>query len=48
MLQDVFMFSGTIKSNIKLRNDDISDEQMIQACKYVNANYFIEYPTIRR
>ncbi len=42
MLQDVFMFSGTIESNIKLRNDDISDEKMIQACKYVNANHFIE------
>ncbi|MCD6482150.1 MAG: ABC transporter ATP-binding protein [Candidatus Izimaplasma sp.] len=42
MLQDVFMFSGTIESNIKLRNYDITDEEMIQACKYVNANYFIE------
>jgi ATP-binding cassette subfamily B protein len=42
MLQDVFMFSGTIRSNIKLRNDEISDEKMILACKYVNANHFIE------
>ncbi len=42
MLQDVFMFSGTIESNIKLRNDEITDEEMVQACKYVNANYFIE------
>lgn len=42
MLQDVFMFSGTIESNIKLRDDTISDEQMIQACKYVNANSFID------
>lgn len=42
MLQEVFMFSGTIESNIKLRDDSISDEQMIQACEYVNANYFIE------
>ncbi len=41
MLQDVFMFSGTIKSNIKLRNDEISDKKMIEACDYVNANYFI-------
>ena len=41
MLQDVFMFSGTISSNIKLRNDDITDESMIQACKYVNAHNFI-------
>jgi len=41
MLQDVFMFSGTIDSNIKLRDDNISDEKMIQACKYVNADKFI-------
>lgn len=42
MLQDVFMFSGTIRSNIKLRNEEITDEEMIQACKYVNATHFIE------
>lgn len=42
MLQEVFMFSGTIESNIKLRDDSISDEDMIKACEYVNANYFIE------
>ena len=42
MLQDVFMFSGTIESNIKLRDDTISDEKMMQACKYVNANSFID------
>lgn len=42
MLQDVFMFSGTIESNIKLRDDSISDEKMIQSCKYVNADTFID------
>jgi ATP-binding cassette subfamily B protein len=42
MLQEVFMFSGTIESNIKLRDDRITDEEMVQACKYVNANYFID------
>jgi ATP-binding cassette subfamily B protein len=41
MLQDVFMFSGTIESNIKLRSDDITNEEMKQACDYVNANYFV-------
>lgn len=41
MLQDVFLFSGTIKSNISLRDDDISDEEIIEACKYVNADQFI-------
>ena len=42
MLQDVFMFTGTISSNIKLRNDEITDEKMIQSCKYVNANHFVD------
>lgn len=41
MLQDVFLFSGTIKSNINLRDDEISDEAIIEACKYVNADSFI-------
>ncbi len=41
MLQDVFMFSGTIESNIKLRSDDVTQEEMEQACDYVNASYFI-------
>jgi ATP-binding cassette subfamily B protein len=42
MLQDVFMFSGTIESNIKLRDDSISYEKMVQSCKYVNADTFID------
>lgn len=41
MLQDVFLFSGTIKSNITLRNEAISDEQIKEACDYVNASDFI-------
>lgn len=41
MLQDVFLFSGSIKSNINLRDDSISDEAIIDACKYVNADSFI-------
>lgn len=41
MLQDVFLFSGSIKSNINLRDDEISDEEIIEACKYVNADSFI-------
>lgn len=42
MLQDVFLFSGNIESNIRLRNEDISDEEIMEACKYVNASHFIE------
>lgn len=41
MLQDVFLFSGTIKSNINLRDDDIKEEDIIDACEYVNADQFI-------
>lgn len=41
MLQDVFLFSGTIKSNIVLRDESITDEEVMQVCKYVNADQFI-------
>ena len=41
MLQDVFIFSGTIRSNIVLREENITDEEIKQACEYVNANHFI-------
>ncbi len=41
MLQDVFLFSGTIRSNIVLRNGDISDDEVMEACRYVNADKFI-------
>ncbi len=42
MLQDVFLFSGTIRSNIILGATDIPDEEVEEACRYVNANHFIE------
>ena len=42
MLQDVFLFSGTIRSNIILREEGISDEEIMQACRYVNADHFID------
>ena len=41
MLQDVFIFSGTIRSNIVLREENISDQEIIEACEYVNAMHFI-------
>ena len=41
MLQDVFLFSGDIRSNIVLRKDDVSDEEVMEACRYVNADSFI-------
>ena len=41
MLQDVFLFAGTIKSNIVLRDENITDDDVMQVCKYVNADHFI-------
>jgi ATP-binding cassette subfamily B protein len=38
MLQDVFMFSGTIKSNITLKEESFTDEEVLVATKYVNAD----------
>ncbi|NQT66988.1 MAG: ABC transporter ATP-binding protein [Actinobacteria bacterium] len=42
VMQDVFLFSGTVLDNIRLGNKDISLERVIEASKYVNANKFIE------
>ncbi len=42
MLQDVFMFSGSIESNITLRDKKFTREDVINAVKYVNADRFIE------
>jgi ATP-binding cassette subfamily B protein len=41
VLQDVFLFSGTIKSNINLGNKNISDVEIIDAAKTVGAHKFI-------
>ena len=41
MLQDVFLFAGDIRSNILLREEGISDEEVWEACRYVNADGFI-------
>ena len=41
MLQDVFLFSGTIRSNIVLREENIPDEEIMEVCRYVIADHFI-------
>jgi len=41
MLQDVFLFAGDIRSNILLRSEGISDQEVMDACRYVNADKFI-------
>ncbi len=41
MLQDVFLFSGTIRSNIVLREEAFTEQELTDACRYVNADKFI-------
>ncbi|CAK7008410.1 ABC transporter ATP-binding protein [Tissierella sp. P1] len=41
VLQDVFLFTGTIEDNIRLNNFEIPDDRIIEVSKYVNADYFI-------
>jgi len=42
VLQDVFLFSGTIESNIRLGNTEIADEAVRRAAEFVNAHRFID------
>lgn len=42
MQQDVFIFEGDVAYNIRLNDNDITDEQVKEAAEYVNASYFIE------
>ena len=41
MLQDVFLFSGTIRSNIILGLEGVDDDEIMRACEYVNADKFV-------
>ena len=41
VLQDVFLFSDTVQSNVSLKNDDISYAQIVEAAKAVGACDFI-------
>lgn len=42
VLQDVFLFTGDIKGNIRLNSPEISEETVKEVAKYVNADRFIE------
>ncbi len=41
VLQDVFLFSGRLKDNIRLNEESITDEKIREATRYVNADGFI-------
>ncbi len=42
VLQDIFLFSGTIKSNISMSNDEIPEEKLSRAAETVGADKFIQ------
>jgi len=41
VLQDVFLFSGTVMENIRLFNKEITDEQVIETARLLGAHEFI-------
>lgn len=41
VLQDVFLFSGDVRSNIKLLSPEITDDKIMQAARFVNADRII-------
>ncbi len=43
VLQDSFLFSGTIKDNIKYGRLEATDEEVIEAAKLANAHSFIDH-----
>ncbi len=42
VLQDVFLFTGDINSNIRLNDDEINEEEIKEAARHVNADHFIK------
>jgi len=42
VMQDVFLFSGSIRENVTLGNSEITDEEIMNAAKMVGAKKFIE------
>lgn len=41
VLQDTWLFEGTIKENIRYNKKDVSDEKIREACKVVGVDHFI-------
>ena len=42
VLQDAFLFYGTVNDNVRLHSSRISDEEIVKAAKFVQADTFIE------
>ena len=45
--QDIFLFSGTIRENLELGNEDATLEDIIEACKLSKADEFINQMPLR-
>ena len=43
VLQDVHLFTGTVMENVRYGRLDATDEEVIEACKLANADYFIRH-----
>lgn len=42
VLQDTWLFEGTIKENLRYNNENVTDEQIYNACKQVGVDHFIQ------
>lgn len=42
VLQDTWLFGGTIRDNIKYNKENVTDEQIMEACKTVGLEHFIK------
>ncbi|CUB11180.1 putative multidrug resistance ABC transporter ATP-binding/permease protein YheH [Bacillus cereus] len=42
VLQDAFLYAGNVKQNIRMYNEEITDEEVKEAAQFVQANTFIE------
>ena len=43
VLQDVYLFEGTVADNIRYGRLDATDEEVVEAAKLANAHYFIQH-----
>ncbi|QPA56173.1 ABC transporter ATP-binding protein [Lysinibacillus sphaericus] len=47
VLQDTYLFSGTIRDNIRFGKLDATDAEVVEAAKIANAHHFIKYLPIQ-
>lgn len=42
VLQDTWLFNGTIKENLKFNSKNVTEEEIINSCKYIGIDHFIK------